>query len=138
MLCSQGMPTRSPTLEPSRALAELFDHTHDLMPGNHRGFFLRQLAFDHVKIGAANAAHFHAHEDFALAGPRVGRVGEFERIGSTGAGAWSKQAFIARLSPGETWPGPQRFREASPFGTVPGQSEFADRAIARIWRYAFF
>ena len=67
-------------LESPRALAETFDYAYDLMPGNHRGFFRRQFALDNVKIRAANAAHFHAHEDFTLARPRVGRVGEFERI----------------------------------------------------------
>src|ERR1700728_1517784 len=50
------------------------------MPGNHRGFFRRKLAFDHVQIGAADSAHFYADEDFAGAGCGVGRVGEFKRV----------------------------------------------------------
>jgi hypothetical protein len=50
------------------------------MPGNHRGFFLRQLAFDHVEIGAADTAHFHANQDFAFARLRVRRFAKFERI----------------------------------------------------------
>src|ERR1700691_5559604 len=79
--------------EPVRILAESFDHTYDLMPGNDRGSFRRQFTLDHVKIGSANAAHLHAHQDFALAGQRIGNACEFKRIARYRRGGMEQTSF---------------------------------------------
>ena len=49
------------------------------MPGNDRHFLLRQIAFDHVQIGAADGAAMHT--DPHLARSRLGRrqIGRFQR-----------------------------------------------------------
>ena len=64
------------------AVAELLDNADDLMAGNHGRLSRRQFAFDHVQIGAANAATIDAHQHFAFPRLRNGDIGEFERIRS--------------------------------------------------------
>jgi len=67
--------------EAMRVDAVLFHHADHLMARNHRRFEHRQFAFDHVQIGAADAAGVDLDQHFA--GPRLGRgnVGVDQRIG---------------------------------------------------------
>ena len=62
------------------AVAKFFDHSDGLMPRNYGRFARRQFTFDNVQIGSANAAHFHADENLALARLGVRGVGELERV----------------------------------------------------------
>jgi hypothetical protein len=66
--------------EPVAPLTELFNHSDHLMARYDGRLLWRQIALDHVEIGAADTAHLDAHEHVTLAGPGVRRPGEFERI----------------------------------------------------------
>ena len=84
--------------ESRRSLAELFDDADDLVPGNYWRLARRQFAFNDVQIGAADAAHFHADENFARGGLRHRRVGEFERIRCDRRGRMKQAGFHGQLS----------------------------------------
>ncbi len=81
------------------ALAEFFHYADDLMSWDDGGFARREFAFDDVQIGAANSAHFHAHEDFACGGARIGSVGEVEWVGIDWCGRTQDGGFHLLLTP---------------------------------------
>lgn len=62
----------APAEERLRARPRPGDRPHDLMAGNHAGLPDRQLPLDDVKVGPADAAGRHFHEDLAGAGSRIG------------------------------------------------------------------
>jgi hypothetical protein len=92
-LVQPGNPDARADGEPPRALAGRFDDADDLVTWNHRGFARREFPFDHVQIGAADAARLHADEHFSFAGPRYGHIGEFERISLDRRGRTQKAGF---------------------------------------------
>ena len=59
--------------------AELVDRADDLVAGDDGHFLLRQVALDHVQIGAADGAAADANPH--LARPRLGhrQIGQFQR-----------------------------------------------------------
>jgi hypothetical protein len=61
-------------------LAGFCDDADNLMPGNYRRFARRQFSFDHVKIGATNAASFHMYQNFTLLRLRGRHLSEHQRI----------------------------------------------------------
>jgi hypothetical protein len=79
--------------ESSRALAEFFYDADYLMSWDHWRFARREFSFDYVQIGAADSAHFYAHEDFTCSGMWIGGVGEVEGIGLDWGGGAQEAGF---------------------------------------------
>ena len=81
------------------ALAEFFYYADDLMSWDDRGFTGREFAFHYVEIGAADSAHFHADEDFACGGMRIGGIGEVEGVGIDWGGGAEEAGFHLFVGP---------------------------------------
>jgi hypothetical protein len=60
----------------SRVGAVFRHYAHHLVARNEGRFARRQLAFDHVQVGAANAASMDPDQDLVAAGHRWGKVGQ--------------------------------------------------------------
>ena len=89
------MPTRSPSLKRVAAEPQTVDDADDLMPGNDVLHLRRQLAFDDVQVGAADAAGLDAHADLVRRRLRNGQIdaAAAARV-SIGAGLVRTTAFI--------------------------------------------
>src|SRR5260370_23220879 len=60
--------------------SQRFDQTDDLVPRNYWRFLGNQFPFNHVQVGAADAAVGDANQDLPVGGLRSGIVGEHERV----------------------------------------------------------
>src|SRR6266511_1280354 len=67
-------------LESRHARPDLLDAPDDLMAGNNGQNLSRQFTFDHVQIGAADAADADFHSDLTRAWLWSRRFGQFERV----------------------------------------------------------
>ena len=67
-------------LESRHVRPDLLDAPDDLMAGNDGQNLPRQFAFDHMQVGAADAADANLRQDLTLAWLRLRRFGQFERI----------------------------------------------------------
>src|SRR5260370_1418599 len=60
--------------------SQRFDQTDDLVSRNYRRFLGNQFPFNHVQVGAADAAVGDANQDLPVGGLRSGIVREHERV----------------------------------------------------------
>src|SRR5262245_21355462 len=67
-------------LESRHARPDLLDAPDDLMAGNNGQNLSGQFTFDHVQIGAADAADNGFHQDLTRAWLWLRRFGQFERV----------------------------------------------------------
>lgn len=81
-------------LETADALAQCIDPPDDLVARNDRQRRRRQLAIDHVQVGAAHAAGQHLDAQLAGAGLRLGNVTQVQRF----AGSFQQHGAHRRLS----------------------------------------
>jgi hypothetical protein len=66
-------------LEPRGPRSEAVHGPDDLMPGDDRELVRREVPFDHVKVGSADAAREDADTDFTRTGVGIGYVAQAER-----------------------------------------------------------